>query len=69
MQDPSPIHYDEDGIIVDKNENYVNVDENMNPYCTMYGLEELPLSRNEIVAGEKDPQVLKEKLDTAKYII
>lgn len=69
MPDPSPIHYDEDGIIVDKNENYVNVDENMNPYCTMYGLEELPLSRIEIVAGEKDPQVLKEKLDTGNYII
>lgn len=28
-----------------------------------------PLSRIEIVAGEKDPQVLKEMLDTGNYII
>ncbi len=69
MPDPSPIHLNEDGILVDKNENYISVDDNMNPFCTTYGLEDLPLSRIEIVAGETDPQILKEKLDTGNYII
>lgn len=69
MPDPSPIHYDKQGKLVDGNENYVTVDDDMNPYCTVYGLEDLPLSRIEIVAGETDPQVLKEKLDTGNYII
>lgn len=69
MPDPSPIHYNEKGILVDKNENYITVDDNGNPGCTMYGLEALPFSRIEIVAGEKDLQTLKEKLDTGNYIM
>lgn len=69
MPEPNPIHLNEYGAAMNAEGEWINVDENMYPRANLYGLEELPLARMEIVAGEKDPAVLKEKLDTGNYII
>lgn len=69
MPEPNPIHLNEYGAAVNAEGEWINVDENMYPRANLYGMEELPLARMEIVAGEKDPAVLKEKLDTGNYII
>lgn len=69
MTEPNPIHLNEYGAAVNAEGEWINVDENMYPRANLYGMEELPLARMEIVAGEKDPAVLKEKLDTGNYII
>lgn len=69
MAEPNPIHLNEYGAAVNAEGEWINVDENMYPRANLYGMEELPLARMEIVAGEKDPAVLKEKLDTGNYII
>ena len=69
MPEPNPIHLNEYGAAMNAEGEWINVDENMYPRANLYGLEELPLARMEIVAGEKDPGVLKEKLDTGNYII
>ena len=69
MPEPNPIHLNEYGAAMNAEGEWINVDENMYPRANLYGMEELPLARMEIVAGEKDPAVLKEKLDTGNYII
>lgn len=69
MPEPNPIHLNEYGAAMNAEGEWINVDENMYPRANLYGLEELPLARMEIVAGEKEPAVLKEKLDTGNYII
>jgi putative ABC transport system permease protein len=47
----------------------VNLAQDGKPMLALYGLEDLPLSRLEIVEGEKDMNVLMEKLKTGRYII
>lgn len=69
MPEPNPIHLNENGAAVNAEGEHINVDENLYPRANLYGLEELPLARMDIVAGETDPDILKEKLDTGDYII
>lgn len=47
----------------------INLAKDGKPMLDLYGLDELPLSRLEVVEGEKDKAVLMEKLKTGKYII
>lgn len=37
--------------------------------CNVYGLEEFPFSKIEIAEGEDDPEVIREKFATGKYIL
>lgn len=46
-----------------------NVDQNGNYSGFLYGMEDLPLSRLKIWKGETDPDVIREKLNTGKYIL
>lgn len=41
----------------------------VNPRADIYGMEDFPLSRQKVVAGESDMDVLVEKMKTGKYII
>jgi putative ABC transport system permease protein len=59
--------YDENGI--DARGFHINLAQDHKPILDLYGLEDLPLSRLEIVEGEKNKNVLMEKLKTGKYII
>ena len=40
-----------------------------NYFCGVYGLEQFPLSKIEIAEGEKNPEVISEKLASGKYIL
>lgn len=48
---------------------FYNSDHNGNPLCVLYGMQELPLTRLNILEGEKDLTLLKQRLDTGDYII
>lgn len=59
--------YDQKGI--DAQGYPINLAKDGKPMLDLYGLEQLPLERLEIVAGEKDKKVLLEKLKSGKYIL
>ena len=40
-----------------------------NYFCNVYGVEDFPYSKIEITDGEKDPEVIREKLASGKYIL
>lgn len=48
---------------------YVNLAANGQPWADLYGLEDFPLSRMELIEGEGDPLKLKEMLMSGDYIV
>lgn len=54
---------------INTSSHHINIGQNGKPLLDLYGLEDLPLSRLDIVEGEKDTAVLLEKMRTGKYII
>lgn len=54
---------------VNDNGDFYNSDLEGNPLCVLYGMQELPLARLNILEGEQDIEALKQLLDTGDYII
>lgn len=63
------VKYDQYGDSMDEYGEHINLSQHNKPELDLYGLDDLPLSRLDIVYGEKNLEVLAEKMKTGKYII
>lgn len=54
---------------IGEGERYNLYDDGVNPRADINGMEDFPLSRQDVVAGESDMDTLLEKMKTGKYII